>query len=108
MCNFIGMEYLVALAFIEKDVDEISLSDLNTYGINVIKIFKEEDINAVFLFSDEYTLELVKNYSDCFALIKNGTILKRKVRLDVLLSKFLSYLSTDILLAVSKRKCEKQ
>ena len=39
MCNFIGMEYLVALAFIEKDVDEISLSDLNTYGINVIKIF---------------------------------------------------------------------
>ena len=44
MCNFIGMEYLAALALIEDDVSEISLSDLNNYGIKVMKTLEENSI----------------------------------------------------------------
>ena len=46
MCNFIGMEYLAALALIKEDVNEISLSDLNNYGINIMKTFEENKVNC--------------------------------------------------------------
>lgn len=109
MCNFIGMEYLAALALIREDIEEISLSKLNEYGINVMKTLEENEIDAVFLFSDKYALELVRNYSDCFELVNNDTTLKRKVSKEDLISKFIAYLSTDTLLAVSKmKKCENQ
>ena len=109
MCNFIGMEYLAALALIREDVEEISLSKLNEYGISVMKKLEESKIDAVFLFSDKYALELVRNYSDCFELSENDTVLKRKVPKETLVSKFIAYLSTDTLLAVSElKKCENQ
>lgn len=104
MCNFIGMEYLAALALIEDDVSEISLSDLNNYGIKVMKTLEENSIDSIFLFSDKYALELVRNYSDCFELTNNDTVLRRKVDRDILISKFVAYLSTDTLVAVSKMK----
>lgn len=109
MCNFVGMEYLAALALIEGDVSEISLADLNDYGIKVMKVLEENSIDSIFLVSDKYALELVRNYSDCFELTNNDTVLKRKVDREILISKFVAYLSTETLVALSKmEKCVNQ
>lgn len=93
------MEYLAALALIQQDKEEISLADLNQFRVNVVKVLKEKEITSVFLFSDNYAMELVRNYSDCFELINNDTVLRRKVSNDVLISRFLAYLSNDVLKA---------
>jgi hypothetical protein len=97
--EFIGMEYLVALALIKMDREEISLTELNNFRVNVIKSFKEKNLTSVFLFSDNYAINLVRNYSDCFELVNNDSVLRRKVSKDSLISRFLSYLSNDILTA---------
>lgn len=99
MTKFIGMEYLAALALIKLGREEISLAELNWFRVNVIKAFKDKEITSVFLFSDNYAMELVRNYSDCFELVNNDTVLKRIVPEEVLISRFLAYLSNDILKA---------
>lgn len=99
MTKFIGMEYLAALALIKLGKEEISLAELNWFRVNVIKAFKDKEITSVFLFSDNYAMELVRNYSDCFELVNNDTVLKRIVPEEVLISRFLAYLSNDILKA---------
>ena len=104
MCNFIGIEYLVALALIINDKEEISLAELNEYGVKITKIIKDRDINAVFLFSDKYAIDMVRNYADCFEWKEDETTLRRKVDNDTLISKFLDYLSTDVLLAAQETK----
>ncbi len=106
MVKFIGMEYLAALALIEQDKEEISLSDLNAFRIHVIKAFEDNHISSIFLFSDNYALELVRNYSDCFELTNNDTVLKRLVSNEELISRFISYLSNDIIkdIYIAKKK----
>lgn len=104
MTKFIGMEYLAALALIRLDKEEISLSELNDFRVHVVKALEDDKISSVFLFSDNYALEMVRNYSDCFELVDNDTKLKRKVPNETLISRFLAYLSNDILRAVYKNK----
>lgn len=99
MCNFIGMEYLAALALIQDGREEILLEDLDSYGINIMKKLKENHIDAMFLFSNNYALDLVRNYSDCFELSPDEKTLKRVAAIEVLIDKFVSYLSTDMLQA---------
>lgn len=93
------MEYLAALALIQEGKEEISLSELNHFRVKVVKAFKNNEISSVFLFSDNYAMELVRNYSDCFELINNDSVLRRKVPSEVLISRFLAYLSNDVLRA---------
>lgn len=106
MCNFIGIEYLVALALIINNKEEISLAELNEYGVKITKVIKDRKINAVFLFSSKYAIEMVRNYSDCFEWKEEESVLRRKknVSNDDLISKFLDYLSTDVLLAAQATK----
>ncbi len=104
MCNFIGIEYLVALALIINNKEEISLAELNEYGVKITKVIKDRKINAVFLFSSKYAIDMVRNYADCFAWNDEKNTLRRKVSSDVLISKFLDYLSTDVLLAAQETK----
>lgn len=99
MTKFIGMEYLVALALIQSNKEEISLTELNLFRVKVVKAFKNSEISSVFLFSDNYAMDLVRNYSDCFELINNDSVLRRKVSNEVLISRFLAYLSNDVLRA---------
>ena len=99
MTSFIGMEYLAALALIKMGQKEISLSDLDKFRINVVKSFEENKISSIFLFSENYALDMVRNYSDCFVLTDDGTVLKRIVEPEVLVSKFLAYLSNDVIKA---------
>ncbi len=104
MCNFIGIEYLVALALIINNKEEISLAELNEYGVKITKIIKDRKINAVFLFSSKYAIDMVRNYSDCFEWKEEESVLRRIVSNDVLISKFLDYLSTDVLLAAQETR----
>ena len=104
MCNFIGIEYLVALALIINNKEEISLAELNEYGMKITKIIKDRKINAVFLFSSKYAIDMVRNYSDCFEWKEEESVLRRIVSNDVLISKFLDYLSTDVLLAAQETR----
>lgn len=104
MYNFIGMEYLAALALKKLNKQEILFSELDSYGIKVNKAFQEEKIDAVFLFSNKYALDLLRNYSGCFQLLENEIKIKRLVSDEELISKFISYLSTDVLSAIQKVK----
>ncbi len=94
------MEYLAALALIKLNKEEMSLAELNQFRVNVVKAFENNEISSVFLFSTNYAMELVRNYSDCFELINNDSVLRRKVPNEVLISRFIAYLSNDILRAV--------
>lgn len=104
MCRFIGMEYLAAAAFIVLDRTDITLDELSQYGIKVMKVLEDKSISAVILCSNHYALEMVRNFSDCFELLNDDTTLHLKVEKDVLISRFLVYLSTDLLIAFTQRK----
>lgn len=105
MTKFIGMEYLAALALIKLDREEISLSELDKFRIDVVKGLSEDKLSSfVFLFSDSYAIDMVRNYSDCFELIHDDTVLRRKVSNEVLISRFAAYLSNDILRSVYKKR----
>lgn len=104
MTSFIGIEYLAALALIKTGRAEISLSELNKFRVNVVKSFEENRISSIFLFSENYVLDMVRNYSDCFKLEEDGEILRRTVEPEVLVSKFLAYLSNDIIKAAYSAK----
>lgn len=104
MTNFIGIEYLAALALIKMGKSEISLSELDKFRVNVVKSFEENKISSIFLFSENYVLDMVRNYSDCFELDDNGEILKLKVEPATLVAKFVAYLSNDIIEAAYSAK----
>ena len=64
MCTFIKMEYLVANALVElyenKQIDRISLDDVQNYGITVEKILnKITGTQAILLYSNQYTMEFL-------------------------------------------------
>ena len=99
MCNFISIEYLVALALIINNKEEISLAELNEYRVKITQVIEEYKVNAVFLFSSKYAIDMVRNYEDCFEWKDEETIIRRKVSPDILISKFLDYMSTDVLMA---------
>ena len=72
--------------------------------MKITKIIKDRKINAVFLFSSKYAIDMVRNYSDCFEWKEEESVLRRIVSNDVLISKFLDYLSTDVLLAAQETR----
>ena len=100
MYNFISIEYLVALALIVNNKEEISLAELNEYRVKITEVIEEHKINAVFLFSSKDAIDMVQNYEDCFEWKAEEYTIRRKVSPDILISKFLDYLSTDVLMAV--------
>ena len=97
MCKYIGMEYFAAASLITCTGDCISFADLKKKEINSVKRFKDNNIAAVILYSDYYTREMLMNFSDCFEISDDGKSLKTIVPKNVLISRFLSYLSPEIL-----------
>lgn len=105
MCTFIKMEYLVANALVElhenKKIDRISLDDIQNYGIKVEKVLsKNMGIQAILLYSNEYTREFLHDYSDFFVYEDNYIKIKSGVSIDAIRDQILSYVSVDILLAL--------
>ena len=104
MCRFIGMEYLAAAAFIALNQEDVTLDELSQSGIKVTKILEDSHISAVILCSEHYALEMVRNFSDCFDLIKDDTTLHLKVEKNILIARFLAYMSKDLLSAFTQQK----
>lgn len=104
MCRFIGMEYLAADAFIAFDKEDVIWDELSQYGIKMTKILEDSHISAVILCSEHYALEMVRNFSDCFDLINDDTALHLKVEKNILIARFLAYMSEALLSAFSRQK----
>lgn len=102
MTNFIKFEYLVACAMYTYNTQCITMHDLNEYRIKIEAEFKKRNIDALFLFSSKYAEECVYENSNVFELMCDGTAIRRndEVSIDDLITKYLSYLSVDDLLAV--------
>lgn len=98
------MEYLAAAAFIALNQEDVTLDELSQYGIKVTKILEDSHISAVILCSEHYALEMVRNFSDCFDLIKDDTALHLKVEKNILIARFLAYMSKDLLSAFTQQK----
>lgn len=104
--TFIGIEYLAALALINvynsKSETKVKFDTLNEYGIQAMKKFDKENIQAVVLFSSEYAERLIKDYSDCFSInnIDGDEYLELKISVQELQDRFMGYLSLDILMAL--------
>ena len=110
MTNFIKFEYLVACAMYTYNTQCITMRDLNEYRIKLEAEFKKRGIDAMFLFSSKYAEESVYENSNVFELICDGTTIRRndEVSIEDLITKYLSYLSVDVLLAVSTVKVEEE
>lgn len=110
MMNFIKPEYLVSLYLILNKQDIVTLKDLGDYAGKLNKELKENNIEAMFLYSDNYIEEMLQQYSDYF-LKGTYTIyyaIKRKVSKDVLSEQFIAYLSNDVLKVVSDLKLKEK
>lgn len=106
MKQFIGIEYLATMALINvyerKNEKQIKLSALSDYGIRAMKVFDENNISAVILFSTEYAEQMVRDYSDCFEIksISDEEYLILKISVDDLKRRFVGYLTLDIIKAL--------
>ena len=104
--QFIGIEYLATMALINvyerKNEKQIKLSALSDYGIRAMKVFDENNISAVILFSTEYAEQMVRDYSDCFEIksISDEESLILKLSVDDLKRRFVGYLTLDIIKAL--------
>ena len=105
MCTFIKMEYLVANALVElyekKQVDMISLEDIRKYGVKVEEVLNsKENSRAILLYSNNYTKEFLRDYSDWFEMVNDFIKIKSGITIDDIREHILSYIPVDILLAL--------
>ncbi|MCM1222634.1 MAG: hypothetical protein NC548_50045 [Lachnospiraceae bacterium] len=104
MCTFIKMEYLVASALVElyekKNIDKISLEDIQKYGIKVEETLLNEQINAILLYSNNYTKEFLEDYSRFFE--REGEFIKKRadVTSQEIREYILAYISVNMLLVL--------
>ncbi len=112
MCMYIGIEDLVANAFIElienSDKKDVLFSQLNQYGATVVKILLQEGQKAVLVLSKERTNSFLHDYSEYFELFTSengeGLRLKNNVTVDDLWDKFRGYLSFDVMMAFMNKQ----
>lgn len=102
MINFLQMEYLVSLYFIEFDKKEVTFSELYKYEAELNKKIKEKKLSICFMSSNNYAIELVKTYPNCFRLLDNSII--SLITEKELISKFISYLSVEFLSIINLNK----
>lgn len=99
------MEYLVALALVTKNKEEITLAELNEYHTKLTNEINKHSINALFCFSSKYAIDMVTRCSDFFEWKDEYTIHKKEsITKDDLISKFLDYLSADLLSVIQNMK----
>lgn len=104
MCTYVKMEYIVASALVElcekKNIRQISLNDIRSYGITVEKHLINNKVDAILLYSDNYTKQFLQDYSDYFELNGENIVIKDNVTVDSIREHILSYISFDILFAL--------
>lgn len=113
MCVYIGIEDLVANAFIElvdkSNKKEVMFSQLNEYGATVVEVLFEKGQKAILLLSNEKTSTFLLDYSDYFELFtsesgEEGLKLKQDITVDDLWEKFRGYLSFDVMMAFMDKR----
>ena len=104
MCTFIKMEYLVANALVElcerKNKRQISIDEIKAYGIKVEEMLINENIRTILLYSNQFPMEFIEDYSDFFTFDGNFIMLKDEITPDHLRNYILSRVPIDILLAM--------
>ncbi len=109
MCTFIKMEYLVANALVElyekKKIDRISLEQIRNYGIKVEEELNSKDnTRAILLYSNNYTKEFLRDYSDFFEMIDSDIRIREGITIKDIREHILSYVSVNLLFALLDKK----
>ena len=101
---FVGAEYIIANALIvlkRKGVDQIKVTDLQSFGINIQKSCFEQSVDAVFLLSLDNVSAAIYNFSDYFSYdeIDREPIIRlnSEVEIEDLESRFVGYLPIKLL-----------
>ena len=112
MCKFIGIEDLAANALIEliegKDCNKVSFEQLINYGNVIVKLLDKLNEEVVLLISNDYTNEVIRNYSDFFRIEKENNeeyfALKNEKSVDDLRLYFRACLTLDLLTAFTDQE----
>ena len=112
MCFYIGIEDLAANALIEimKKTDRrfLTYSEIESYGAEVVQLFKENGEKAILILSRDNTDALFKNYSEFFEEReedgKKGILLKEGKNVEDLIQHFRGYLALHVLLAFMNQR----
>lgn len=107
MCKMLGVEDVIANALIEliekKDIRRVSMSQLNSYGMAVVRLLNKKQEEAILLLSKDHTDQAIYNYSDFFEFQREDDTdyicLKDGKTIDELRQYFRAYITVDMLLA---------
>ena len=103
MVTFVGAEYIIANSLIAlkktKNRTNISLSDLNKLGIYIHQMSIENDVDAVFLVSQDQVTTAVFDFSDYFEYnaAEKVICIKKTKQITDLASRFVGYLPWEIM-----------
>lgn len=112
MVTFVGAEYIIANSLIafkkNRNRTNISLCELNELGIYIQKLSTEENVDAVFLTSQDRVKSAIFDFSDYFEYNEeNKTIcIKQTRQVTDLTSRFVGYLPWDIIAFLVKATSE--
>lgn len=109
MCFYIGIEDLAANALIEilqtkkgnLSKYSVTYAELENYGTEVVHHLNQQGEEAVLIFSRESTSFMLRNYSDFFEEIAEGTAiaLREGKTVSDLIKRFRTYLAFDVMMA---------
>lgn len=103
MVTFVGAEYIIANSLIalkrKQNRTDISLEELSNLGIYIQQMSVEEDLDAVFLTSEDQLASAVFDFSDYFEYnTSQKTIcIKKTKKITDLASRFVGYLPWEII-----------
>lgn len=100
----IGIEFVAANALVElyeiSKKNYVSFEDLRNYGIEVKKVLRDNNIDAILLLSDYDLIRFAHNYSNLFNVKDDKIYIKDGVTCEIIREKIISYMKMDILLAM--------
>lgn len=104
MYTFVGAEFVIAnilIARAEKGRPEISLKELNDYGIHAQRYCIDHNVDALFLVSSDQIHNAIYNFSDYFEFSKDTmSIHIKKGSEQSVKARFLGFLPFDIIKAI--------
>lgn len=104
----IGIEYVAANALVElyetSKKNYVSFEDLRNYGIEIKKVLKDNNIEAVLLLSDYDLIRFAHNYSNLFTIKDENIYINDGITCEIIREKIISYMKMDLLLAMLNGK----
>lgn len=93
MTKFLEIQYILALWFYKTKQEISDIQEISNYK-NTLQM-KLINTDYILLFSTKDLDDCMREYSNCFELIDYH--IRRKVSLEYLISRFISYIPTEIL-----------